>query len=137
MKKRIIWSMVLTLQVVSAFADMVKPTFLGITASKYLVKKGDIVELTVVVKPAPGLHIYSEKNTCAPDVGAIEAELTYSGDNFELVGKSVGIGDKIEQDPTAELDGIKCNIGVFPDGQPAVFKQKIRILGNVTNLKCA
>jgi thiol:disulfide interchange protein DsbD len=103
------------------------------SASK--VKAGDIVEITVSMSPASGMHIYSEKTTCAEDVGYTRASLIFTGDHFIPVGKSVGVGDQMKTDELAELDNIKCNTGVFPG--KAVFKQKIKVTGSIQKITCS
>jgi thiol:disulfide interchange protein len=119
----------------ASYGQMVKPTVFSMVPSKTQVAVGDIVELTINITPNGDRHIYSEKTTCGTDEGSLEAELTFTGSNFELVGKAVGVGDVMKVDETAELDGIKCNIGVFKGN--AVFKQKIKVKGDIKNLVCA
>jgi len=98
-------------------------------------KVGDIIEITVSMSPAPGMHIYSEKSTCAEDVGYTRASITFTGDHFVPVGKAIGVGDKMKTDELAELDKVECKTGVFP-GQ-ALFKQKIKVTGSIQKMVCA
>ena len=128
---------VLLLSVISLplTAQMKKPTAKSMTFSASKVKVGDIIEITVSLSPASGMHIYSEKSTCAEDVGYTRASLTFSGDHFIPVGKSYGIGDEMKTDELAELDKINCKTGVFP--AKAVFKQKIKVTGSIQKLVCS
>jgi len=116
------------------YGQMKKPTAKSVTFSASKVKTGDLVEVTISLSPAPGMHIYSEKTTCAEDVGYTRASITFSGDHFVPVGKCVGIGDEMKTDELAELDKINCKTGVFP--AKAIFKQKIKVTGNIQKLVC-
>ncbi|MFN5219178.1 MAG: protein-disulfide reductase DsbD family protein [Sphingomonadales bacterium] len=115
--------------------QMKKPTAKSMVFSASKVKVGDIVEVTVSMSPAPGMHIYSEKSTCAEDVGYTRASLTFSGDHFVPVGSCVGVGDQMKTDELAELDKVNCKTGVFPS--KAIFKQKIKVTGTIQKLVCS
>lgn len=127
--------LLLTAIAIPLSGQMKKPTGKSMVFSASKVKVGDIVEVTVSLSPAPGMHIYSEKSTCAEDVGYTRATLTFSGDHFVPVGSSVGVGDQMKTDELAELDKINCKTGVFP--AKAVFKQKIKVTGNIQKLVCS
>lgn len=124
-----------TIATLPALAQMKKPSAKSMVFSAAKVKAGDIVEITVSMSPASGMHIYSEKTTCAEDVGYTRASLTFTGDHFIPVGKCVGVGDQMKTDELAELDNIKCNTGVFPG--KAVFKQKIKVTGSIKKITCS
>lgn len=124
-----------TIATLPALAQMKKPSAKSMVFSTAKVKAGDIVEITVSMSPASGMHIYSEKTTCAEDVGYTRASLTFTGDHFIPVGKCVGVGDQMKTDELAELDNIKCNTGVFPG--KAVFKQKIKVTGSIKKITCS
>jgi thiol:disulfide interchange protein len=125
----------ITIATLPALAQMKKPSAKSMVFSASKVKAGDIVEITVSMSPASGMHIYSEKTTCAEDVGYTRASLIFTGDHFIPVGKSVGVGDQMKTDELAELDNIKCNTGVFPG--KAVFKQKIKVTGSIQKITCS
>lgn len=108
---------------------MKKPIGGSVTFSKNEAKAGDIVELTVTILPLSGWHIYSEKSTCPADDGSVRGELTFEPGNFDLVGKPVGVGDVMEKDEAAIAD---CKVGVFHG--KAVFKQKIKVKGNIDKI---
>ena len=133
--KKILLFLLAAFALSAAQSQMVKPTIFSMVPAKTQVAVGDIIELTISITPNGDRHIYSEKTTCGADEGSLEAELTFTGNNFELVGKAVGQGDKMQVDETAELDGIKCQIGVFKGN--AIFKQKIKVKGDIKDLVCA
>jgi thiol:disulfide interchange protein DsbD len=129
-----ILAFIFSIVAVTSQAQMKKPTAKSMTFSASKVKVGDIVEITVQLSPAAGMHIYSEKTTCAEDVGYTRASMIFSGDHFVTVGKSIGIGDKMKTDELAELDNIDCKTGVFP--AQATFKQKIKVTGDIQKITC-
>lgn len=118
----------------ASFSQIKKPKSVTLTASVSEAKVGDIVELTLTIVPMDGFHVYSEKTTCPPDVGQPTAEISFTGNNFTPVGKASGVGYEMKKDELAEFDKIDCKVGVFPKN--GVFKQKIKILGPVTDLVC-
>lgn len=93
-----------------------------------------MIEVIVTIAPASGMHIYSEKSTCPEDIGALRASLSFSGDHFETVGKPYGVGDQMKADELASLDKVDCKTGMFPG--TAVFRQKIKVSGNISSIKC-
>ncbi|MCC7297629.1 MAG: thioredoxin family protein [Bacteroidia bacterium] len=126
--------LIFLLTVSTAWAQMDKPKSVKLTASKSKAEKGEIVELTLTVVPMDHFHVYGLQTTCPPDVGQPLAEITFSGQNFTLVGKPYGVGHQMQTDDLAAFDKIDCKVAVFPGN--GVFKQKIRIDGPVKNLKC-
>lgn len=117
-----------------ALGQMVKIKSISLTASSTKVKKGDIVELTLTIKPADGFHVYAEKTTCPPDVGQPVAEISFKGKGFTPVGSAYGVGYEMKTDDLAAFDKIDCKVGVFAHN--GVFRQKIKITGPVSDLKC-
>ncbi len=135
MKIKSLLSFIIAIIALPAMGQMKKPTAKSMRFSATKAKIGDIVEITVSMSPAAGMHIYSEKSTCAEDVGYTRASLTFTGDHFIPVGKAMGVGDKMKTDELAELDKVDCKTGVFA-GQ-AIFKQKIKITGSIQKITCA
>jgi thiol:disulfide interchange protein DsbD len=115
-------------------AQIKRTTSRSMTFSTKNAKVGDIIDVIVSIGPAPGMHIYSEKTTCAEDVGNTRASMEFTGDHFVVVGKPIGVGDVLKTDQLAELDKINCKTGEFPG--VAVFKQKIKVLGTIASIQC-
>jgi len=134
MKIKSFLGLLLTFIALPLAGQMKKPTAKSMEFSATKAKTGDIIEITVKLSPAAGMHIYSEKSTCAEDVGYTRASLTFTGDHLVLVGNALGVGDKMKTDELAELDKIDCKTGVFA-GQ-AVFKQKIKVTGSIQKVVC-
>jgi thiol:disulfide interchange protein DsbD len=135
MKIKSLLSFIIAIIALPALGQMKKPTAKSMRFSATKAKVGDVIEVTVSMSPAAGMHIYSEKSTCSEDVGYTRASLTFSGDHFVPVGKAVGVGDVMKTDELAELDKVDCKTGVFA-GQ-AVFKQKIKVTGSIQKITCA
>ncbi|MFM7764640.1 MAG: protein-disulfide reductase DsbD family protein, partial [Sphingomonadales bacterium] len=135
MKIKSFLGLLLTFIALPLAGQMKKPTAKSMEFSATKAKTGDIIEITVKLSPAAGMHIYSEKSTCAEDVGYTRASLTFTGDHLVLVGNALGVGDKMKTDELAELDKIDCKTGVFA-GQ-AVFKQKIKVTGSIQEVVCS
>lgn len=110
------------------------PKSITLTASKTDIKKGDIIELTLTIVPMDHFHVYGLKTTCPTDVGQPTAEISFSGQNIELVGKPYAVGFEMRKDDLAEFDKIDCKVAVFPVN--GVFKQRIKILGKPSNISC-
>lgn len=134
MKIKLVLALLLSSAALSLSAQMKRPTAKSMVFSAAKAKAGDIIEVTVSMSPAKGMHIYSEKSTCSEDVGYTRALLTFSGDHFVPIGKAVGVGDMMKTDELAELDKVDCKTGVF-SGQ-AVFKQKIKVTGSIQKIVC-
>jgi thiol:disulfide interchange protein DsbD len=135
MKFKTFFPLLISLIALPVSGQMKKPTAKSMTFSATRAKVGDIIEITISLSPAAGMHIYSEKSTCSEDVGYTRASVTFKGDHFVSVGKCVGVGDIMKTDELAELDKIDCKTGVFPG--KAVFKQKIKITGSIQNIACS
>jgi thiol:disulfide interchange protein DsbD len=123
----------LALQLQQIFA-LDKPKSVTLNVSQTTVKAGDLVELVLTIVPMDHFHVYAEKSTCPPDIGQPVAQISFSGDNIELVGKPYGVGYEMRKDDLAEFDKVDCKVGVFPGN--GVFKQKIKILGLPKNIHC-
>lgn len=132
--KKILIFLALFLAFVQLSGQMEKPKSVSISASKTSVAAGDIVELTVTIVPLDHFHVYGLTTTCPADVGQPTAELTFTGKNFTLVGKPIGVGFEMKTDDLAAFDKIDCKVSVFPKN--GVFKQKIKVTGNVSDLSC-
>jgi len=131
--KKYLLLLTFTLLIGNTFA-LDQPKSVTLTVSKTNVVKGDIVELTLTIVPMDHFHVYAEKTTCPADIGQPTAEISFSGDNIELIGKPYGVGYEMRKDDLAEFDKIDCKVGVFAGN--GIFKQKIKILGSPRNVKC-
>lgn len=118
----------------TGFGQIKKPKSLTLVASKTDAKPGDIIELVLTIVPLDHYHVYSEKWTCPEEATDRRAQMTFTGKGFELIGKPFGVGYKMEKDDLAAFDKIDCEIGIFPGN--GVFKQKIKITGPVSDVKC-
>lgn len=130
----LIYSMALLFTGVLHSQGLKKPSYKNMTISPATAKVGDIAELTITMKPAAGMHLYSEKSTCPEGEGARITELTFTGTGFTTSGKFFGIGDEMKPDELGELNGFKCNTGVFKD--LGTYKQKVKITGTNVSITC-
>ena len=134
MKLRFVLVIFLAILTAPLNAQMKKPAGKSMRLSTASAKVGDVIDVTVTVKPALTFHIYSDKTTCPPDQGGMTASLEFSGSGFQAVGKPVAVGDVMKKDDLGELNGFDCKTGLFK--QDAVFVQKIRVTGDISLISC-
>jgi thiol:disulfide interchange protein len=132
--KRFLTLLIAVAMLGQAYAQIEKPKSMTLGASTYTAKKGEVIELILSIVPMDHFHVYSEKWTCPPEATDRTAQISFSGSGIELVGKPFGVGYKMEKDDLAAFDKIDCEIGIFPG--TAIFKQRVRITGLVSNVKC-
>lgn len=110
--------------ILAAFPNA-KTDELGFTVSlsKQNIKPGDTFEIIITGNVPHGFHLYSEKSDCPDDDGPLRAEWSFEISNqpgFELIGKPIGIGDKMVMDDEI----FKCSTGEFEDH--CEFRQKVK-----------